>query len=46
VQIAVKTDQAARQRGDAKTQHNLGPVKQSDVPFQVRTAYFGMRPII
>ena len=46
VQIAVKTDQAARQRGDAKTQHDLGPVKQSDVPFQVRTAYFGMRPII
>src|SRR5713226_5957858 len=47
VQIAVKTDQAARQRGDAKTQHNLGPVKQSDVLlFKVRTAYFGTRPII
>ena len=47
VQIAVKTDQAAGQRGDAKTQHNLGPVKQSDVLlFKVRTAYFGTRPII
>src|SRR5713101_6312827 len=34
-------------RGVAKTQHNLGPVKQSDVLlFKVRTAYFGTRPII
>jgi hypothetical protein len=31
MQIAVKTDRAARQRGDAKTQHNLGPAKPSDV---------------
>ena len=47
VQIAVKTDQAARQRGDAKTQHDLGPVKPSDVLlFKVRAAYFGTRPII
>ena len=28
VKIAIKTDQAARQRGDAKTQHNFPPVRQ------------------
>ena len=28
VKIAIKTDQAARQRGDAKTQHNLRPIQQ------------------
>jgi len=29
MKIAIKTDQAARKRGDAKTQHDLRPIQQS-----------------
>ena len=44
VQIAVKPDQAAGQRGDAQTQHDLGPVEHVD--FSVSAdRYFGSRPI-
>ena len=30
VKVAIKTDHAARKRGDAKTQHNLRPIQQCD----------------
>jgi hypothetical protein len=30
MKIAIKTDQAARKRGDAKTQHDLRPIQQSN----------------
>jgi len=30
MKVAIETDQAARKRGDAKTQHNLRPIQQGD----------------
>jgi len=30
MKVAIETDQAARNRGDAKTQHNLRPIQQCD----------------
>jgi hypothetical protein len=37
VKVAIKTDQAARERGDAETQHDLQPIQQGDDP-QIRTS--------
>ena len=45
VQVAVETDQAAGQRGDAKTQYDFGPVQQSRQYLRAR-ACFGSRPIM
>jgi hypothetical protein len=46
LKIAIKADQATRECGDAKTQHDLGPIKQNDFLLYVRASYFGRRPII
>ncbi len=43
MKVAIETDQAARDRGDAKTQHNLRPIQQCD-DLQLRAGNDRPRP--